>query len=197
MYLPKFKITEPLYTYGDEFYSAITGAAYEGAYFVTSKGKYYSGVTFNKEVSQELLKFSEEGTQSTNRPPLREKYDNVANTSNADLKIKESSPVPSYTYIPNYSVDIERRFFAKSKINSSIIEIDINTYRELYGKTATYHHPTYDVLFIDWDLSSPVEDSKNGSYIIEGSKSKNRKQVLKVDKTFKGIYNYLVQNQQL
>ena len=196
MYLPKFKQTDALYTAGEEFIIASTGAPYVGFYIKTSKGTLYTGIKFNKNTSEVLEKASEIAT-SNYRYVGREKYDDAARVTEDNLKLKDTQVVPSHTYIPNYEVKINRRFFAKSKINSSIIEIDINTYRELYGKTATYHHPTYDILFIDWDLSSPVEDSKNGSYIIEGSKSKNRKQVLKADKTFKGIYDYLVQNQQL
>lgn len=195
MYLPKFKITTPLFTFGSEFIIAETGQDYVGNYIKTSKGDYYSGTTFNKNTSRRLISVIDNA--NTSFTVSRETYDLVANVNNSGLRLKTTVSLPSHVYIPNYEIDINRRFFAKSKINSSIIEIDINTYRELYGKTATYHHPTYDILFIDWDLSSPVEDSKNGSYIIEGSKSKNRKQVLKVDKTFKGIYDYLVQNQQL
>ena len=195
MYLPKFKITAPLFTFGSEFIIAETGQDYIGNYIKTSKGDYYSGTTFNKNISRRLISVIDNA--NTSFTVSRETYDLVANVNSSGLRLKTTVPLPSHVYIPNYEIDINRRFFAKSKINSSIIKIDINTYRELYGKTATYHHPTYDVLFIDWDLSSPVEDSKNGSYIIEGSKSKNRKQVLKVDKTFKGIYDYLVQNQQL
>ena len=195
MYLPKFKTTAPLYTFGSEFIIAETGRDYIGTYFKTSKGDYYTGSSYSKETSLRLIQVVA-NEDSTFVVP-RETYDFAAKVTTGNLRFKNTQAVPAYIYIPDYELKINRRFFAKSKINSSIIEIDINTYRELYGKTATYHHPTYDILFIDWDLSSPVEDSKNGSYIIEGSKSKNRKQVLKADKTFKGIYDYLVQNQQL
>ena len=195
MYLPKFKITAPLYTFGSEFIVAETGRDYIGTYFKTSKGDYYTGSFYSKKTSLRLIQVIA-NEDSTFVVP-RETYDFAAKVTTGNLRLKNTQAVPAYIYIPDYAFKINRRFFAKSKINSSIIEIDINTYRELYGKTATYHHPTYDILFLDWDLSSPVEDSKNGSYIIEGSKSKNRKQVLKVDKTFKGIYDYLVQNQQL
>lgn len=195
MYLPKFKITAPLFTFGSEFIIAETGRDYTGTYFKTSKGDYYTGSSYSKKTSLRLIQVVANENSTFVVP--RETYDFAAKVTAGNLRLKTTQAVPAHTYIPDYAFKIDRRFFAKSKTNNSIIEIDTNTYKELYGKTPTYHYPSYDVLLLNWDLSSPVEDSKNGSYIIEGSKSKNRKQVLKADKTFKGIYDYLVQNQQL
>lgn len=196
MYLPKFKHTAALYTFGEEFAIASTGELYTGFYIRTSKGTFYTGTEFKKNQSQELIKTSALAT-STYRYVGREKYDDAARVTDANLLLKETQPVPSYTYIPDYELKINRRFFAKSKITGSIIEINRDTYKELYSKSNKYHHPSYKVILIDWDLSSPVEDTKNGSYITEGSKTKNKKQVAKLDRTFPGIYDYLTQTGQL
>jgi hypothetical protein len=196
MYLPKFKHTAALYTFGEEFAIASTGELYTGFYIRTSKGTFYTGTEFKKNQSQELIKTSALST-STYRNVGREKYDDAAKVTINQLLLKETQPVPSYTYIPDYELKINRRFFAKSKITGSIIEIDRDTYKELYSKSNKYHHPSYEVILIDWDLSSPVDDSVNGSYIVEGSKTKNKKQVLKLDKTLPGLHDYLTQTSQL
>lgn len=196
MYLPKFKHTPALYTSGDEFIITSTGEVYTGFYIRTSKGTLYTGQQFNKQTSQELSPVQALAT-STYRYVGREKYDDAARVTDANLLLKDTQVVPSLIYIPDYSLKINRRFFAKSKITQRIIEIDVDTYQELKAKSNKYHHPSYDITFIDWDLTSPVEDTRNGSYIVEGSKTKNKKQVAKLDRTFPGIYDYLTQTGQL
>ena len=83
------------------------------------------------------------------------------------------------------------RFFARSKVTGEVLEISPEDYREVVNKTSKYHHPTYDVTFLNWDLSSPVDDTRIGSYIQEGSKSKNKKAAAEADKVLPGLYEYL------
>ena len=126
MYLPKFKHTFASYTTGDEFIIAGTGENYRGFYIRTSKGVLYTGKFFDKGTSLKLEPVSALAT-STYRYVGQEKYDVIKKTTPSSLQLKETLPVPSYTYVPNYASINERRFFAKSKINKTIIEISQET----------------------------------------------------------------------
>ena len=96
-----------------------------------------------------------------------------------------------HLYVEDYQTPINKRFFAKSKVDNSIKEISQETYTELANQTSKYHYPTYDIAVLEWDVTAPIEDTRIGSYLVEGSASKNRKAVSKLDQTFYGIREYL------
>lgn len=190
MYIPRFKLTPPAHTSGGEYADKLTGQDYSGYYVITSKGVVYSGQFFDKNQSRELRKIGGEANQSE-RAYIPEDYDIILNKSESQLKIKNTATLPLHRYTPNYDFPINKRFFAKSRIDNTITEISKEVYIELENKTSTYHFPTYQTLVLEWHVTAPLEDTSTGSYIIEGSNTKNRKAVLKAEQSFQGISEYL------
>lgn len=188
MYLPKFKQSQAKYTSGGEYFVVATGEEYRGFYVQTSKGILYSGKTVQRGVSQELREYID--PETTFDRPVPEKYDNIRKDSEGlELKVTRSLPkhIPQRNDLQPYIL----RFFAKSKVTGVILEISQETFLELESQSTLYHYPSYDITYLKWYTTYPVEDTTIGTYIQKGSKSRNLEEILKTEKALPGISQYL------
>ncbi len=190
MYLPKFKITPPKYTYGEEYELTTTGEAYTGYYFTDSSGQAYSGKAPG-EGDNTALKLVNTFVAEINRdrPDLTD-YDVIVNDPNL-FALRKTLPLPAYYPIPDPQQSAMLRYFAKEKVTGQILEISKSTYQELRRKSNLYFYPGYDILELLWIIQGSVEDTVSGSYTIPGIKSKNKKQLEQAEKTMPGISSFL------
>jgi len=188
MYIPKFKQTLAKYTDGAEFDIESTGETYRGFYVKTSKGEYFTGRGYLRGTSQKLI---EKNISNQNYlTPVPEEYDNIKQDRES-LQLKKTLQVPSYIPTKRYQDTSIYRYFAKSKVTGSILEISNETYNELLSKNVKYHYPSYDILQLEWFVSSPAEDIVRNGYILEGSINKNKRQIVLAERTLPGISEYL------
>lgn len=187
-YLPKFKQSQAKYTPGQEFRYADTQQEYSGMYFVTSRGEFYSGESMKRSFSRLLVPYSRRGEQNEYLEVTA--YDIIKKDSTS-FDLRQTAEVPKHIPVRNEATAFTLRYFAQRKSDSSITEISVQTYEKLKNKSTEYHYPSYNITFLKWYTYYPVEDSKNGSYIIQGSKSKNREEVNKAERVLPGISEYL------
>ena len=191
MYLPKFKVTEPQYTYGDEYELSTTGLVYTGFYFKSSTGQAYTGKAPG-DGENTLLNVSRDfRTDFELDQPYLTDYDVLVNDPNL-FALRKTLPLPPHYPMPSTQESAIIRYFAKEKVTGQIIEISKSTYQALKKKSTLYFYPGYDILELLWIIQGSVEDTVNGSYTIPGIKSKNKKQLQQAEKIMPGISLLLV-----
>lgn len=188
MYIPKFKQTLAKYTDGAEFDLESTGETYKGFYVKTSKGEYFTGKRYLRGASQKLVE-KNIGNQNY-LTPVPEEYDNIKQDRES-LQLKKTLQVPSHIPTKQYQDTSIYRYFARSKVTGNILEVSNQTYNELLSRNTKYHYLSYDILQLEWFVSSPAEDIVRNGYTLEGSISKNRRQILLAEKALPGISQYL------
>lgn len=187
MYLPKFKTTKARYTPGSQYTVKSTGENYIGYYVLSSQGVPYSGKEFIQNASQELVSIVVQGVEQQEKEyvPYTD-YDTVRKQQK-EYDLRSTLDLPVHIFIPDFEFEINKRFFAKSKVTQAIKEISKEVYLELSSKTTKYHYPTYEIFMMDWYVTGAVGDFQNGSYLIEGIRTKNTKEIAKAEKSMPGI----------
>ena len=89
-------------------------------------------------------------------------------------------------------VGVTRKYFAMHRSDKTILEINLRTYRELVAKSNKYDHLLYVIGMLTWDTTNPVGDVMQGKYLLEGSNTKNLREVEKLEKTLPGLKDYLI-----
>ena len=84
------------------------------------------------------------------------------------------------------------RYFAQHRSSSQILEISQKTYLALEAKDEEYDYMVYKLLTVSWDYTLPLYDEEVGKYILEGSNTRNLKELEKVESILPGIKDYLV-----
>lgn len=187
-YLPKFKQTKPKYTSGGEYRDSTTGQEYTGFYFTTSKGEAYTGTSMVRGQSKLLVRDTQRGDFDIQVDETA--YDFIKKDAKL-LDLRTTEELPTFTPERNDFSSYLVRYFAKRHSDGSIKEISQDTYKELKNETTKYHYPSYTVTYLTWYTTYPVEDIKNGSYIIKGSKNRNLEEISKAEKVMPGIVFYL------
>jgi len=191
MYLPKFKTTKAKYTTGSEYAIRSTGENYVGYYILSSQGIPYSGKQFIQNSSQELIaQVAEIPAENIQEFVRYTDYDEIRKRED-EYKLRTTLPLPVHIFTPDFEYEINKRFFAKSKVTQAIVEISREDYLELSKKTLKYHYPSYDIVIVDWYVRGAVGDFQNGSYLIEGIRTKNTREVQKANKVMPGISQVL------
>lgn len=191
MYLPKFKTTKAKYTAGSQYIVKSTGENFVGFYVLSSQGVPYSGKQFIQNSSQELVtRIVESAEEQVKQYLPLTKYDTVRKKAE-EYNLRSTLQLPTHIFIPDFEYEINKRFFAKSKVTQVIVEINREDYLELSKKTDKYHHPSYDIVIVDWYVRGAVGDFQNGSYLIEGIETKNTREVQKANKVMPGISQVL------
>ena len=140
MYLPKFKVTEPQYTYGDEYELSTTGLVYTGFYFKSSTGQAYTGKAPG-DGENTLLNVSRDFRTDFERDqPYLTDYDVLVNDPNL-FALRKTLPLPPHYPMPSTQESAIMRYFAKEKVTGQIIEISKSTYQALKKKSTLYFHP--------------------------------------------------------
>lgn len=188
MYIPKFKQTLPRYTNGEEYKLESTGETYTGFYFETSNQEYYTGRSYARGASKKLVAQVDQtlGTET----PIPQRYDDLKQDKTS-LQLTVTLKLPLHIPTKNFQDIFIFRYFAKSKIDFSILEISKETYDLLFNKSTKYHYPTFDILALQWYVSSPSTDLIRDGFLQEGSITKNKKQVVNAERKLPGISQYL------
>jgi hypothetical protein len=78
------------------------------------------------------------------------------------------------------------RYFMKNKVDSKIVEIDRETFDRFNNGEASH------IAFAElpWYIAGPLYDETNNSMTMEGTVSKNQKELNSLEKTFPGIKSY-------
>lgn len=160
MYLPKTKYSKPKYTRGDLF-TLENGNPYTGWYFETYNGEKYTGKIPSKK-STKLI-----GEQDS------DDYTNTLLFTNEVIKPTQAEHEQGYFY----------RYFIQDIRNKSIVEVKL----EKYNKFSTKNYINSEK--VKWDLTTPVENLKRGSYIYFGSEAKNKETILELENNIPGIVN--------
>lgn len=109
-----------------------------------------------------------------------------------EVEITLNAPISEILPSEKVYVGVTRKYFAMHRSDKTILEISLRTYRELVAKSNKYDHLLYVVGMLTWDTTNPVEDVMQGKYLLEGSNTKNLKEVEKLEKTLPGLKDYLI-----
>lgn len=177
MYLPKSQIVTNLYTNGEEF--SLEGQPYQGDYFKTSAGNYYSGKTPSDPSSQLLTINStfgenpQEGqyksTQQVKSNPSASVYPESYNEFNFSYQIAKGndfvydaplSPTPSITFPTEkqYEVGEFQRFFLKKNNELKYIEVNSQTFNDYSNQESNVQWQLYTPIRINWELTGKFVD---------------------------------------
>lgn len=160
-YYPKSQILPNQYTNGGELTTEsnqnTSPTPYIGYYYRLSNGKLFTGKTPQDGPSLQLYPiqtqaYDEAGNFTENNPSLIS-YSYFLDTTYSSIKninLDKTRLIPSYNpTIPtqqDYSVGVFTRYFCKKTNENIYIEINQQTYKDLFAKTPT----------IAWDLYVPV-----------------------------------------
>jgi len=157
MYYPKSQVKTNQYSNFD-LEDKFTGTPYEGYYYQTSSGKYFSGKNPQVVPSIELVPIKKETTSveesSTNR---------LINSFETDqyLKAKKTTfvtqKIPSYYHpIPtqeDYNLGSFVRYFCKKANQTIYIEINKDTFDKLESGSPEYNNKLYIPFKLTWALT--------------------------------------------
>lgn len=167
MYYPKSQVKTNLYTNGDEFVYISNKQPYQGYYFKTSTGQYYTGKNAddrpNFELTQNLA------TAETTIDTTKSDYSVIINTDlNNNLTYNNLiSPPPSVLISPaynapeptlqDYQIGEFRRYFCKKGNEILYLEIDKDTYDKLIAKDSQYQFSLWQPFNLPWLLVGTQE----------------------------------------
>ena len=167
MYYPKSQVKTNLYTNGDEFVYISNKQPYQGYYFKTSTGQYYTGKNAddrpNFELTQNLA------TAETTIDTTKSDYSVIINTdlnnnSTYNNLISPPQPVlisPAYNAPEptpqDYQIGEFRRYFCKKGNEILYLEIDKDTYDKLITKDSQYQFSLWQPFKLPWLLVGTQE----------------------------------------
>lgn len=196
MYLPKSKYKGDLHTSGNEFVIASTGNSYQGPYFQTFNGRYFTGQTPSKD-SQEIIPRTDTqvygDNQISNRTFLLEEYDIIRNNQE-ELQLKSTEPIPVFYPQPTSQDYIEGniiRYFLRHRSTGIISEVNQEVYKAIIDKRPTYYYPGYITGKITWRIQGPRSTTVRQGYRIPGAVSINKAAVKSLERVLPGISSYL------
>ena len=196
-YIPKKMTNNNLYTAGDQFVDSGTGNTYTGSYHELFDGTVFSGKTPNDPNSRKLLVDYKSVPQNTKVITSNEnlRYQKL-NPTNQELYKYGKDPI---AFIPqptgdDYKRGSIQRYFARKRNETPtrILEIDSNTYDDLFTQGGEYNYAMWDVTKVFWKISGPLTDTRDRSgIVIAGIADTNRRLVDYINKEFRGIKQYL------
>jgi len=167
MYYPKSQVKTNLYTNGDEFVYISNKQPYQGYYFKTSTGQYYTGKNAddrpNFELTQNLA------TAETTTDTTKSDYSVIINTDldNNSTYNNLISPPPPVLISPaynapeptsqDYQIGEFRRYFCKKGNEILYLEIDEDTYDKLIAKDSQYQFSLWQPFNLPWLLVGTQE----------------------------------------
>jgi hypothetical protein len=161
-YYPSNRIQLNLYTDGTEYALKANGLAYTGFYYKLYNGLIYSGKTPNDPTSQQLVPLTE--VLSVPLPEEASKYvtiDYFGSTENFDYNnLLPSTPPNKLVPLPayptptkdDYKIGEFQRYFVK-QINAPVyIEINQNTYTNIFTRNSSWLYEPYLAISLPWQL---------------------------------------------
>ena len=184
-YYPKSRIILGKISNGE--FTMNDGKSYVGPYYITFNGKYYTGINPQDKNSLEIFK-------NVERDEINKKI-NLNESSIKYNKINKFKPLDellepiSYLYKPNnndYTKGKITRYFAKERKlrNYKIIEIDQNTFDDIFYQKGIYNYPGWDVISLFWMIS-------DGKFPLPFVESQNKRIIEIKNKSFIGLREYL------
>jgi hypothetical protein len=192
MYLPKSKYVGDRYTAGEEWAIAGETTPYVGYYFTAWSGKSFTGRRPG-DGSNSLLERYTGVSQTANLQIDKTTYDIISNDIQA-FALKKTLPVPIHYPVPSRQDYLNlsfTRYLARERLTSRVFEINLDTYTALNNNDTRYYYPGYQTVKLDWVLVGPLEDTKNGAYIVPGAASRNAKSRELADKKLPGAAKFL------
>jgi len=192
MYLPKSKYIGDRYTTGEEWSLAGQTTTYIGYYFTTWNGQAFTGRRPG-DGANDLLERYTGVPQAPGLQVEKSTYDIISNDIQA-FALKRTLPVPTHYPVPTRQDYLNlsfTRYLAKERLTEKVFEISLDTYTALNGNDTRYYYPGYTTVKLDWTIVGPLEDTKNGSYIIPGAASRNSQAREIADKELPGAAKFL------
>lgn len=192
-YFPKSRIiTGKFSNKGDQLFDK-DGIKYEGEYYITYEGKRFSGVDSQQRGSKPLFKQNNNFNENLNNSIFKKNTKNIA--------IQELIEPEIYYPIIN-ELDYKRgnilRYFAKKRNESIIIEIDKDTYEDIFFIRGKYNYPMWKVIYLNWRISGILNNKiMNNGMFVEGVIETNKRIIESKRKVFFGIEQYLLDYKQL
>ena len=186
MYIPKNRIKTNLYTPGNEFLIKLTGEDYMGYYHSLYTGKFYTGKTQNDSNIREIIRYEVpelEGTPSLpqnledtnvialflNDPdPLidEDKWNQSDVVKFLELNGKSTidddpKNVPFQSYPKptkeDYTLGSFTRYFAVKVNENRYLELDLDTYKKLKKKDASWTWELWNCFSVQWTLTGNAD----------------------------------------
>lgn len=195
-YYPKNKVQTNLYSNGTDLVKFLTLELYTGPYYKISSGKMYVGATPNSErYPEELVSLNEQIPPETEKIVSEVTYNNIETNTIVSTYVGNLENPPQRQTIPtpyypkptpeDYKKGYIQRYFAKQINDTSFIEINKTTYKNLISKNSEYLWELYYVTEIPWQIKGNATDvyqtNENIVYIQE-------------KKNFKGLSQFLRKN---
>jgi len=199
-YFPKSRIITSQKANPGEFITE-EGKSYVGSYYITYDGKYFAGDNPQTVIKLPLIKSELPKSGDIKIPKNKDTSTfNRLNKGNISMvELIEPSPFYPKPTEQDYSFKKITRYFAKQRTirNFKIIEIDQNTYTDLFNEGGIYNYPLWKVTSLFWQISGPLYDERpNGTIVRAGVIDTNQRIIDNKEKTFSGIKQYLTNLQQ-
>lgn len=174
MYYPKSQIKTDLYTNGREFVTSNDGVVYQGYYFSTSDGLYFTGRNPNNKPNFLLTLNPNPPLNPLNRTNTLTSgvdsyydyptgYNPVLSSNITDLSIPPSLPTQT-TVLPTeeeYKITEYQRYFVKKTNEIIYIEITQEEYRRYVDQDPNVSYQLYIPFTLPWVISGNRNDVYN------------------------------------
>jgi hypothetical protein len=166
MYYPKSQVKTNLYTNGGDFFILNNLTPYQGYYYETSNGRYFTGKTPNESPSFELIKTNPNETPTN--LPLSLQIENIpidnlyiienGYSQSTRLSFNQTPPIPPKQSYPiptedDYKLGEFQRYFVKKTNESKFIEISLEDYRKYINQDKEVMFELYIPIQINWILT--------------------------------------------
>lgn len=184
LYYPKSHIITNLHTDGKEWMFE-NNIEFIGYYHKYIDGTVLSGAVYSRIESKKLIPYVN----------IAQDPDNVVYDS---LKKKSKFKTPRTVYTIPTESDFEAgkitRYFLRRRNTSTyedIVEIDKDQFKLWKQSSGGIDRTLYDVIALDWKLTGPLNDIREGINITYGVSDTNKRMVELKDTEFPGLKNFL------
>ena len=180
MYFPKSQVKTNLSANGGEFVIKTTKSPYQGYYYETSDGRFFSGKTPNESPTFELIKTTPLVNAST--PVSDDNYYVVETRYYTAKKLPFSSTPPSppkqsYPVLTenDYKLGEFQRYFLKKGNETKFLEISLEDYRKYINRDKDVMFELYTPIQINWILTGEKEQvyKVNQSIVARAEREQN------------------------
>tara|TARA_R110002167_G_scaffold101678_1_gene264627 strand:- start:2684 stop:3454 length:771 start_codon:yes stop_codon:yes gene_type:complete len=195
-YYPKNKVQINLYSNGNDLFKALTLELYTGPYYKISSGKMYVGANPNSQrFPEELISLDALVPEETEKIVNKVTYNNIETNTIVSTYIGNLEESPQQQLIPvpffpnpnlkDYKRGYIQRYFAKQINDTTFIEIDKNTYKNMNSKNSEYLWELYYVTEFPWQIKGNATKVYETNEAIIYIQEKNN---------FKGLSQFLRKN---
>jgi hypothetical protein len=185
LYYPKSHIITGLHTAGKEWMLE-DGTEYFGYYHTYIDGTVLTGATYSQTYSQTLIPYVNSVEQPTNYL-----YNSLVTNKRTYTSPVYTFPIPT---LDDYHSGVYTRYFVRRRNYSTytdIIEIDSKQFSTLNTPNTGIDGSLYLGISINWKLTGPLKDTKEGYNIVYGVEDTNSRLVHLKDNDLKGLKYYL------